>query len=312
MRAATIFTGVLYFGFTVGCLAGGTAPTSNGRLFFDDFSDGTLDKWDTQNFIIDYDSSRGNPAGSLRVEGEDFSEPVGRAKMLASTTEVEWVAELDFMLDSGSDAGMWFLIYAGYAAGAGTTVGVPVDVEIGVDSSVDFQTSGQPWDFHVYHWDENLQASVTTSIDANLEWDTWYHFTVHRVFASTTADVYLDGNLVGAFAAFNPTERIGDAQIGDPGSVQFGYANWDNVSIGSTFEAIPPPSITDVAVGDTVLKCFASMVGIDYALEFSEAASPTDWMPTGLVITGDGNTRYVFDPAGVSATRTYRLDVLPQ
>ena len=307
MRVATILTGVLYFGFTICCLAGSAAPISNGSLFFDDFSDGTLDKWDTLNNIINYDASRGNPAGSMRIEGEDFSEPTARAKMLPSTTEVEWVAEFDFRLDSGSDAGMYYLIYAGYAAGAGISLGVPVDVEIGIDSSVDFQTPSQPWDFHVVEAGGNKH-----SIDSNLAWDTWHHFTVHRVFASTNVDVYVNDTLVGTYAAYNPTERIGDAQIGDPGSVQFGYANWDNFSIGATFQVIPPPAITDVAVSNTVLKSFDSVDGVGYSLEFAEGASPTNWMPAGLVITGDGNTQYAFDPSGVDTTRLYRLDVVPE
>jgi len=308
MRTATILTGVLYFGFTIGCLAGGSAPVSNGSLFFDDFSSGDLSKWTTNavnSFYIDYDGTRGNPAGSLRVESEDFDEPVARAVMLASTTETEWVAELDFRLDSGSDAGMYFLIYAGYAAAGGHAVGLPVDVEIGiVDTGA---ITSEPWDFHIV---EN--GGVKNSIDANLAWDTWYHFTVHRVYTSTTCDVYLDGVLVGTYDALNPTERIGDCQIGDPGSVQFGWANWDNVSIGGTFEAIPAPPITSVAVGSTEMQSFESMGGINYSLEFAEAASPSNWMPTGLVIAGDGATRHAFDPSGVSTTRMYRLDVLPQ
>ena len=36
----------------------------------------------------------------------------------------------------------------------------------------------------------------------------------------------------------------------------------------------------------------------------------TNWLSAGLVIAGDGNTRFAYDPAGISTTRVYRLDVL--
>ena len=57
---------------------------------------------------------------------------------------------------------------------------------------------------------------------------------------------------------------------------------------------------------------FDSTDGAGYAVEFTEDAGSTNWMPAGLVITGDGNTRVALDPAGVSNTRLYRLDVLGQ
>ena len=308
MRAATILTGVLFFGFAIGCLAG-TVPTSNGTLFFDDFSSGEIsNKWDTGGVEIMYDPLLGNPTGSVRVSSIDKSNEVyGRPVMHESTTESEWVVEFDFRLDSGNDAGKYFLIYAGYAANTEAAVGGPVDVEIGIDASVDFQTPSQPWDFHVVE-----DGGVENSIDSNLEWDQWYHFTVHRVFATGVVDVYVDDNLIGSYSAYNSHLRIGDAQIGDPGNVQYGIANWDNFSIGSSFSVIPPPTLTDVTVSDTVNMTFDSTTGATYAVEFAESGTPTNWTPTGLVITGDGTTRFASDPAGAGTTRLYRLDVLGQ
>jgi len=311
MRAATILAGILSFGFATGGLAG-AVPTSNGTLFFDDFSSGEIsNKWVTSGVEIAYDPLLGNPTGSIRVVSVVVSNEVnGRAIMLPSTTETEWVAEFDFRLDSGSNAGMYFLIYAGYVEGTGgpATLGAPLDVEIGIADTG--AVTNELWDFHI------VDAGGKNTIDSNLSWDTWYHFTVHRVFATGVVDVYVDDVLIGSYTSINfgtdPTLRIGGAQIGDPGSVQFGIANWDNVSIGSPFATVPPPDLTEVTVSNAVTMAFGSTSGTEYAVEYTEDAGNTNWTPAGLVITGDGSTRFAADPAGISTTRLYRLDVLGQ
>ena len=55
---------------------------------------------------------------------------------------------------------------------------------------------------------------------------------------------------------------------------------------------------------------FDSADGIDYGVEFVENLGDTNWMSAGLVITGDGSSRFAFDPAGIETSRVYRLDVL--
>jgi len=313
MRTLCIAVTVLMVGAS-GAL--GTAPSPSLITFQDDFNGADLDsnKWSTGVTgpgpgVVEF-SAAGLSGGSLRISTTVADEAYGRPNIKVRPPADGWVTDFDFKFDSAASAGDYFILYAAYAPHATNpwpSIGSPVDVEIGLGPSV--FTSSDLIDLTVY------AASGGTgggTIDTNLEWDQWYHFTVHRVFATGVVDVYVDDNLIGSYSAYNSHLRIGDAQIGDPGNVQYGIANWDNFSIGSSFSVIPPPTLTDVTVSDTVNMTFDSTTGATYAVEFAESGTPTNWTPTGLVITGDGTTRFASDPAGAGTTRLYRLDVLGQ
>ncbi len=58
---------------------------------------------------------------------------------------------------------------------------------------------------------------------------------------------------------------------------------------------------------NTALISFDGQPGVQYSLEYSEAAPGGPWQPTGLEISGDGTRQTVADPAGPSETRDYHI-----
>ena len=218
--------------FMAGAWSASATPISDGSLFFDDFGTGDLSKW-TGNpsgaGVREYDGVVGNPAGSFHVATGTPDEAFGRPIMADATTEPEWVTEFDFRLNSTGDvnAGGNFILYAAYGAGGFTAI----DIELGLPAGVEFNTS--PWDLNVF------DSAGGHGIDANLAWDTWHHFTIHRVFATGVVDLYVNDSLLGTYSSPNAGLKLGNAQIGDvTGSAMFGNANWDNFSIGGV---IPEP-----------------------------------------------------------------------
>ena len=58
--------------------------------------------------------------------------------------------------------------------------------------------------------------------------------------------------------------------------------------------------------GETFFQ-FQSQTGTTYRLERATTMSPANWADTGCVLAGDGTLMYAFDPAGYSATNSYRI-----
>ena len=237
MRAATVLAGAISFLFSIGCLTVPAAPVADGTLFQDDFSSGDLSQWtvgltdatNPPNAVAEYDGTQGSPAGSFHIFTGTQDEGFGRPIMADATTEPEWVTEFDFRLNSTDDsnAGSNFILYAAYGAGGFTAI----DIELGLPAGVEFNSS--PWDLNVF------DSAGGHGIDANLAWDTWHHFTIHRVFATGVVDLYVNDSLLGTYSSPNAGLKLGNAQIGDvTGSAMFGNANWDNFSIGGV---IPEP-----------------------------------------------------------------------
>jgi hypothetical protein len=52
---------------------------------------------------------------------------------------------------------------------------------------------------------------------------------------------------------------------------------------------------------------FDSVPGFEYGLESS--TNMTDWVSSGLTVTGDGGTMSVFDPAGTDTNKSYRVSI---
>lgn len=52
---------------------------------------------------------------------------------------------------------------------------------------------------------------------------------------------------------------------------------------------------------------FMSETGVVYALEYDEAGPPETWMPAGISAEGTGGALTLFDPAGYSTSRAYRV-----
>ena len=214
-------------------------PVSDGSLFVDDFSSEDLSNWSTGvagTGTIAYDGTQGNHGGSLRIESGTPDEAFGRPDLTDAVSETEWVVEFDFKLDSAVTAGSYFILYAGYGTGF-----IPMDIEVGLPPGT--QATSAPYDLWV------SAGSGGGGIDANLAWDVWHHFTIHRVFSTGVVTLYVNDTLLGTYGSSNPTVKLAEAQIGDVSFGNFfGRANWDNFSIGK-----PPAGGTPGAGGYPIL-----------------------------------------------------------
>jgi hypothetical protein len=213
----------------------GTAPSPSLITFQDDFNGTDLDssKWSTG---ATGSGSIGSSGDSLRVDTAVADEAFGRPNIKIRPPADGWVTDFDFRLDSSSPAGDYFIIYASYAphASGWPGVGSPIDIEMGLGATV-------------YNSPDTVDIDVATpnggsgggAIDANLAWDTWYHFTIHRTYAGGNVDVYIDNVLKGSYTSGNQAAVLGSVQIGDVSVGNFvGAADWDNFVIGT----IPEPA----------------------------------------------------------------------
>ena len=253
MRTLCIAVTVLMVGAS-GAL--GTAPSPSLITFQDDFNGADLDsnKWSTGVTgpgpgVVEF-SAAGLSGGSLRISTTVADEAYGRPNIKVRPPADGWVTDFDFKFDSAASAGDYFILYAAYAPHATDpwpSIGSPVDVEIGLGPSV--FTSSDLIDLTVY------AASGGTgggTIDTDLAWDTWYHFTVHRQFSTGDVDLYIDNVLAASFVSGNTSDVIGGVQIGDVSNGNFtGIGNWDNFVMGTVPE---PASLSLILFAGLLLR----------------------------------------------------------
>jgi hypothetical protein len=81
--------------------------------------------------------------------------------------------------------------------------------------------------------------------------------------------------------------------------------------------AFVPPATPDIGfaetilVEDTTMFSFQSATGECYALEYSLTGPTGTWNRAGVTVLGTGSTEWLYDPAGDSTGRTYRVVKLP-
>lgn len=78
---------------------------------------------------------------------------------------------------------------------------------------------------------------------------------------------------------------------------------------GPTVDPVPPPVIS-VEVENTFAITFPSEAGVRYELESTtETATPSNFVGTGLLVTGTGTNMFLFDPGGYSTAKLYRVSI---
>jgi hypothetical protein len=83
----------------------------------------------------------------------------------------------------------------------------------------------------------------------------------------------------------------------------------NNDFVFTTYGDIPPEvSFEDITVTNAAAMRFASVSGVVYSLEFTTSLTPpTNWIPTGCTIEGDGTDKTVYDPTAADSNKTYRI-----
>ena len=117
------------------------------------------------------------------------------------------------------------------------------------------------------------------------------------------------GNSSSAAQANSSTMLLLRAQNGG-GSVAGARMLWDNILI----ESLPGPNIvdsTDINVEDTPAVSFDSVAGITYRLQSTPDLVSSNFADVGAFVEGNGLTRLMFDPAGPSTKKNYRVVSVP-
>ena len=70
---------------------------------------------------------------------------------------------------------------------------------------------------------------------------------------------------------------------------------------------VPTVEYTEVTVGDVAVLDFESTAGAVYSLEYAMEPDTNDWMVTGATLTGNGEILTMYDPAGHSTQKVYRI-----
>jgi hypothetical protein len=65
---------------------------------------------------------------------------------------------------------------------------------------------------------------------------------------------------------------------------------------------------TEVTLGDVMAMEFQSVQGTEYRLESTDQVA-TNWQFAGMILIGDGDVMHMYDPAGISALKAYRIVV---
>ena len=235
---------------------------------------------------------------ALRIQTATGTESAYRA-FLTGVSGSGYVVE--FNVTVNGDTGDGFQLLQTIDTGGGFMVGVILTVISDVQN--------QTWDLLVTH------AGGTVPAGLSIPWGENRHIRLHyRGDGTNEADLYVDGILVGTYQEMSPGATVDFIQWGDPSpTAAHGDVTLDNIRIALLVEPEPilAPDLTEVTVSNTVMMTFDSTDALEYSVEFAEPSGSTNWIPAGLVITGDGNTRFINHPAGISTNREYRLRVLP-
>ena len=77
-----------------------------------------------------------------------------------------------------------------------------------------------------------------------------------------------------------------------------------------TLAGVPEVSFDSITITNAPAMQFGSASGTVYGLEFTlSLAPPTNWVPTGATIEGNGSPLILYDPTGSDTNKTYRIVV---
>lgn len=154
--------------------------------------------------------------GAVRLTTETATEGVFRASPLPLSFGQEYVVEFDWTLHAPS--GDNFYMFYSQSSESPYFSGIALRT-IPMESNWIFQVDYGVDPF--YEW------------SAPLNYNQSYHVTLHVKSGATLVDLYLDGALVGEYAARNPSLTTDLVQWGDgSGGSGYGDASVDNISIG--------------------------------------------------------------------------------
>ena len=109
----------------------------------------------------------------------------------------------------------------------------------------------------------------------------------------------------------NPTNLVLDLDALDVTSAAAGFLalNPGGTALQLTLTSTgqEPASLTRVDNVNVTFFDFDSAAGFENSLESS--TNMTDWVFTGLIVTGDGGTLSVYDPTGTDTNKSYRLSI---
>ena len=161
--------------------------------------------------------------------------------------------------------------------------------------------------------------------------DEWFHLGLVYDNEAHTASVYSNGvnvvSLSGLSQNFgsdpfsnntlglqNPPESLSRSFRGDINSFRVYDIALSEEQIAANFAMGPAKGvlvvhtalITDVSVGTDIRAIsFNTTEGEHYFLQ--SAINPPDWMDTGASVIGTGGVQQMYDPAGFSTEKTYRV-----
>lgn len=128
-------------------------------------------------------------------------------------------------------------------------------------------------------------------------------------FANFDVSIALPAALIGSPADFNFV-LLGDNTLSvhtpdyypDGGNLGAGgdYFEYELLIDPAGFDRIALQTVTAFSVSN-------SLTNVTYRLEFAPVASPTNWNFSGCSAVGNGAGLYLFDPAGYSTARVYRV-----
>ena len=219
-----------------------TPPTSDGSLFFEDFSaaGGTAG--------IDPKSVPQGVSPEVVIAGGQLNlvtTTIGQAGWRAGDTgalslgpfpaDAEYVVEFDLQVNAET-GDHWDVLRPFRLAGGFAETGIQLQAEPGAPTGF--------WGFNVLH------ADGITVADLDLPMGQMHHFAVHRkVNTANEINIWVNGTLLGAFVDRRPAFVTDAVQWGDPSAAfAFGDVTLDNLSIGL----------------DTRSSTFALVVNLDY------------------------------------------------
>ena len=125
-------------------------------------------------------------------------------------------------------------------------------------------------------------------------------------FEGSAVEMFVDDVSLG-------TLTPGAGAVGDAAEIEIGFGGGMSTGPGTTdvyyVKVAGPPAMVefaDVAVGDAMAMEFQSVLGTEYRLESTDQVV-TNWQFAGMVLMGDGNTMHMYDPAGHSTQKVYRI-----
>ena len=174
-----------------------------------------------------------------------------------------------------------------------------------------------------------VDGNITVYDNATLVFGLGHHARIHSDALVTLNDgatiaVTLDGGFVpfsgvaynlittsSASVIADPANLVLDLSAVSPDATGFLGVNPGGSALQFTFidTGQPPPLVTHVERVRTAFIEFSGLPGVPYNLE--ESTDGTNYTSTGLSLIGNGDSMLLFDPAGFSTQKQYRVSIRP-